>query len=509
MQKNLLEYLEATRLRHPNKIAFRDESKAITFESMYQKAKAIGTSLCKQEDPNQPIIVLIEKQITDILLCMGTLYSGCYYIPVGVDVPESRLRSILDLVDARLVLASDSMEAVARQLCPDRTVCTYSQLTSIPAPDDTALAERRRLQIDEDPAVVIFTSGSSGIPKGVLLPHRAIIDYIDVFTQTFDFSDREILGNQSPLDYVAALRDVYIPLRTGAETVLLDKRLFSSPLKLLEEINKHKITCLCWVAPALSLCADLNVFSSETLKTVDKVFFTGSSMPCKQLRYWQDHLPNALYVNHYGPTEITASCTYYVVDRKVDPTETLSIGVPFSNTGIVLLDENNLPVSEIGEYGEICVRGTCLALGYYKDPKKTAEIFVQNPANSIYRDLIYRTGDIGSYSSDRTLSFHGRKDSQIKHMGHRVELAEIETAAGAIDGVETVCCLYDDKTSKICLFYTGSALERRDILLRLRETLPKFMLPARIVQIDAFPYLPNGKISRQEVQRRYIDLDTM
>lgn len=229
-----------------------------------------------------------------------------------------------------------------------------------------------------------------------------------------------------------------------------------------------------------------------------KVCFSGSVMPCKYLKVWQQHLPDVLYVNQYGPTEATASCTYYVVENEVDDDTVLPIGVPYENYKITLLSEENAPVPH-GEIGEICVSGPILALGYYGNAEKTAESFMQNPLNSNYRDLIYKTGDLGSFDEDGILHFHGRKDRQIKHMGHRIELGEIEETAKQVENVLDCCALYNKPKEHLYLFYTGSATSK-DIVLHFRTVLPGFMSPRKFVNLDAMPTLPNGKIDMQTLK---------
>ena len=218
-------------------------------------------------------------------------------------------------------------------------------------------------------------------------------------------------------------------------------------------------------------------------------------MPNKYLNMWRKQLPNVQYANLYGPTEITDVCTAYIIDREFADDEDLPIGKACRNTGIILITDDNKE-AEQGEIGEICVRGRSLALGYFGDFSKSSEAFVQNPTNDKYRDIIYKTGDLGKYNDRGELLYLGRKDYQIKHMGHRIELGEIETAAGVVDGVETCACVYDDQKGRIVLFYSGPA---ESALIRevLATKLPDYMIPNIMKQIDCFPYNANGKIDRK------------
>ena len=221
-------------------------------------------------------------------------------------------------------------------------------------------------------------------------------------------------------------------------------------------------------------------------------------MPCKYLKIWQQNLPDVLYVNQYGPTEATASCTYYIVNEQVDDDTVLPIGEPYENYTVTLLNEDGT-ATKPGEIGEICVSGPILALGYYGNPEKTAESFIQNPLNQNYRELIYKTGDLGSFDPDGILEFHGRKDRQIKHMGHRIELGEIEETAKQVEGVLDCCSLYYKEKEQLYLFYTGEATSK-DIVIHFRKVLPGFMSPRKLINLEALPTLPNGKTDMQTLK---------
>ena len=231
--------------------------------------------------------------------------------------------------------------------------------------------------------------------------------------------------------------------------------------------------------------------------------FSGETMPCKVLNYWQKNLPDAQYVNLYGPTEITCNCTYYKVDRHFLDTDVLPIGIPFPNTDILLLDKNHL-VTDPDVTGEICVRGTSLALGYYQNPGKTAEVFCQNPCNNNYPERIYRTGDLGRRGTDGLYYFLSRKDDQIKHMGHRIELGEVEAVVSALPFIHAACCLYHEEKETIVLFYQSGEPCQQEIMKEGGKMLPKYMLPGRFVHFHSLPMTKNGKIDRTALKEDYL-----
>ena len=194
-------------------------------------------------------------------------------------------------------------------------------------------------------------------------------------------------------------------------------------------------------------------------------------------------------------------CCYYKVTRDFELDEVIPIGKPFDNTEILLLNEKNELAAE-GENGEICIRGTSVTLGYYKDAEKTSQAYVQNPLNTLYPEIIYRTGDLAKYNEHNELVFVSRKDYQIKHMGHRIELGEIEANVNRSDGIQTACCIYDKSTSKIVLYYTGE-IGKPALTKALKEYLPRYMMPNYIEKLEQMPLTPNGKLNRVFLKEKF------
>lgn len=499
MQNHILEYLEKSCGQLPHKTVYQDESRSVTFLEVMEQAKAIGSYLTRYTKPNCPVVIISDKSVLTPVLYLAVLYSGCFYVPVGKDLPTYRMELILQTVEAGVILVDHWCQSLAETLDTDGHVILAEEAVKTEI-DQKEILKRRQSALDTDPAYVIFTSGSTGKPKGVIQSHRALIDYIDVFAETFHIGQDECFGNQAPLDYIAAIRDIYLPLKTGASMVMIPKKLFSLPGQLFDYINQHNMTTLCWVVSAFCLCSGQNAFSHAALKTVKKVFFTGAVMPCKDLRVWQEQLPEALFVNHYGPTEITASCTYHIVEDLVNTDDVLPIGIPFKNTGVLILNGDNTE-AQPGDVGEICVKGSCLSLGYYKNQEKTTQVFIKNPLNSIYDEIIYKTGDIGYFDQEGILQFKGRKDSQIKHAGHRIELSEIEGTARMMDSIRECCCLYHEQKEQLWLFYTGEELDKRTVAVFLRERLPSYMIPRKFRELDQLPKQFNGKIDVNKLKQ--------
>ena len=224
-------------------------------------------------------------------------------------------------------------------------------------------------------------------------------------------------------------------------------------------------------------------------------------MPVKQLNMWRNSLPNAMFANLFGPTETTDICSYYIVDRKFKNDESIPIGKHCDNCNLIIVDKNNKEIKpdDTKSSGELLVRGSFLASGYYKNPKKTKEVFVQNPVNNNYNEIVYRTGDIVKYNEKGEIIYLSRKDYQIKHMGYRIELGEVEKNVYGIDEVVLCACVYDEKNEKIVLFYQGD-IDKDELATKLNQKLLPYMLPNVYVKLDKMPYNMNGKIDRKKLK---------
>ena len=368
--------------------------------------------------------------------------------------------------------------------------------------NEAVLNEIREQALDVDPLYGIFTSGSTGVPKGVVVGHRSVLDFIDCFTELFDITDKDVMGNQAPWDFDVSVKDIYSGLKTGATVQIIPKQLFSFPMKLIDYLIEREVTTLVWAVSALCIISTLNGFEYKVPDKIKKILFSGEAMPVKHLNIWRKYLPDVMYVNIYGPTEITCNCTYYIVDREFQPGDVLPMGKAFPNEKVFLLDEEDKLITEKNKNGELCVTGSALALGYYKNREQTAKVFVQNPLNDRYLEPMYRTGDLAYYNERGELCFATRKDFQIKHMGHRIELGEIEAAMDKVPEIVRSCCIFDTVKSKIVAFYEGD-IERRPLAKALGQYVPAFMVPNVFRQVESMPLTKNGKIDRKALTAMY------
>ena len=498
--KNVLEYLENSAKMFPSKIAAKDEKTQCTYSELLNRAKEVGTFLSEKIESRSPVVVFSEKSVEVLQLFMGIVYAGGFYVLLDPSFPTQRINQILTVLNAGIVLTTPDKRDKLEESGYKGSIVLFDDVKS--DIDENKLLQIRNNSIDTDPLYGIFTSGSTGVPKGVVICHRSVIDFIDVFTDTFGITDKDVMANQAPFDFDVSVKDIYSCLKTGATLIIIPKAYFMFPNNVIDMLEDNKVTTLVWAVSALCLLNRLHGLKYKVPSAIKKIMFSGEMMPIKQLNQWRAYYPDAMFVNLYGPTEITCNCTYYILDREFTEEDKLPMGYAFKNEKVFLLDDEDKEITEAGRSGEICVAGTALALGYYNNPENTAKAFTLNPLNSAYPEMIYRTGDLAYYGEDGMFYFAGRKDFQIKHMGHRIELEEIDSAINAICGVDRACTFFDTAKNKIVTFYVGEA-ERKEIIDAMKTKVPECMIPNVFMLVDEVPLTKNGKIDRNELKEIY------
>jgi len=490
----VLDYIEQSASLYPDKLAIICEDAKITYQDLIRYSKIIGTYIAHLKIFKKPIMIFMDKGIDTLIAFLGSVYAGCSYTLVNPDFPSTRVLDIASVLNSPLIITDDEHLEIAKSLFKDKVV-NIKDLKNNNI-DSEVLAEIHYNVIDYDPLYINFTSGSTGIPKGVAISHRSVIDFMREFTKIFGIDNADIIGNQAPFDFDVSVKDIYAAFFTGATLVIIPKSYFSAPAKLLDYIVAKNVTNLTWAVSALCLITTFHGLDYKVPTSVKRVIFSGEVMPLKHLHIWMEKLPDTMFVNVYGPTEITCNCTYHIIDRSRVYEDKIPAGKHFPNERVVLLDDDLKEITESHQKGLICVSGTALALGYYNNKIKTDEAFIKNPLVKEYPEMMYNTGDLGEYNEFGEIVFCGRKDFQIKYQGHRIELEEIERAMMKINGIIRVCVIFDEEKSKLYGFYIGD-MDKKDLHLKLKEILPIFMIPTKLIQVDTMPLTKNGKIDRK------------
>lgn len=495
MLKSIKDVLEQTTQKYKDKIIFSEMNFAITYQDFFNACNNGASFLLQKNLFKKNIMIFIDKSIHCLEAMFSCAFAGSIYTVIDVHSPVNRIQTIIDTLKPSAIIADDkSVES-----CQNFGIPVYSidELISYPACVDNLEVINNKI-IDTDPLYILFTSGSTGIPKGSVITHKSVISYAEVICETFGIDENTIFGSQTPFYFSMSILDVFATIFSGATLHIIPKMYFSFPVKLIEHLNQYKINTIYWVPTAMSIVANFKTFEVLLPKHLKTILFAGEVMPVKQLNVWRKYLPHALYANLFGPTEITDTGTYYIVDKDFLDHESLPIGVPFKNVDALVIKDNRL-VDE-NEVGELCFRGSFLGLGYYNNLDKTSEVFIQNPLEQNYPEIIYRTGDLVKYADDGNLLYLGRKDFQIKHMGYRIELGEIESNIIAIDGILSCACIYNTVENKIVLFYQSNTVNEEALLKMAQEKLVPYMVPNKIIKLDRMPINANGKIDRVKLK---------
>jgi D-alanine--poly(phosphoribitol) ligase subunit 1 len=503
MQIIAIEYFEKGALvKCPAKVAVIDQDRRYTFGEIGQFAKNCAALILKKRSTlRRPIPVFLPKSAQVIVANLGVLYSGNGYANLDVKSPPQRLKGMLDNLNAEVIITSAPYVAALRalEIPEDRLVLVEDAMVSETLFDNATLLKRLDAIIDTDPYCFIHTSGSTGIPKGVALNHRNTIDFVDWAFERLSLDGNEVMGSLAPIYFDAYTLEFCLCIAKGATWIVVPDQCAMFPVKLVEFVASNPINFIFWVPTIMVNIANQDLLAKVKLDRLTKVFFIGEVFPTKHLNYWRRHLPGAMFVNLYGPIEITVACTYFIVDREMSDDDKLPVGFPCRNTEILILNDQS-QLAKVDEPGEICVRGSSLALGYWNNPERTAKGFIQNPLNPHYPELIYRTGDLGYWNSRGEIMFLGRQDFQIKHLGYRIELGEIEHAVLQLAGMRNCCVVYNQNKKEITLFFEcDQQLSPAFIREKLSAALPKYMLPTVFNQMELLPRNPNGKIDRQKL----------
>jgi amino acid adenylation domain-containing protein len=501
MKINLIEFFIDTVGRYSDRIAIIDGERRLSFGELDVKVRRlanviVGVCQCK----NRPVAVFMPKSAEAAIADIAITCSGNVYMNLDVKNPAERLGNILALIQPEAVITTGKYKSIIEPITGNnvKVIDLDEQDECAQAPASEWFLNRNSDIIDTDPYCIINTSGSTGTPKGVVLNHKSFIDFMAQTFEEYDFTENDVIGSLSPVVFDIWSYEMCLLMGKGASIVVIPDTFSAFPVKILQLMQQHGVSYIFWVPTIMVNIANMGLLQQVPLPSLRLCWFAGEVFPTKQFNVWRRSLPQTTFANFYGPIEITLDCVYYTVEREIADDEPIPIGKPFRNTDILILDENNQNITEANKEGELCIRGTSLAMGYYNNPEKTAAAFVQNPLNHSYPETIYRTGDLVFINDRGEIVFKGRKDSLIKHMGYRIELGEIEhVIINTLKLVKNGCVVYNHQRKEITLYYEAeNELTAADFRKSIGNTLPKYMIPVVYHHLPELRRNTNGKIDR-------------
>ena len=502
MKINLVEFFVETVAQFPEQTAIIDGERKVSFAELDVLARrTAGVIIAGINCKNRPVAMFLPKSVEALQSDLAITYSGNVYMNLDVKNPVGRLRNIFALIKPAAVITNNRFKSIIEPIAAelDTVVINVDEITNeTPVLSQGDLLDRISNLIDTDPYCIINTSGSTGTPKGVVLNQKSFIDFMSQTFEEYKFTEKDVIGSLSPVVFDIWSYEMCLLMGKGACIVVIPDTYSAFPVKILQLMQRHSVSYIFWVPTIMVNIANMGLLEKVSLPSLRLCWFAGEVFPTKQFNVWRHSLPQTSFANFYGPIEITLDCVYFNINRDIADDEPIPIGKPFRNTDILILNENNQNVTEANVEGELCIRGTSLAMGYYNNPEKTAAAFVQNPLNHSYPEIIYRTGDL-VYINDRgEIVFKGRKDSLIKHMGYSIELGEIEhVIINTLKLVKNGCVVYNHQRKEITLYYEAeNEMSAADFRRAIGNAFPKYMIPV------VYHYLPelrrntNGKIDR-------------
>ena len=473
------------------------ENTTITYQELSTRVQEVSNWLLSNSVSRGDVVAIFNnKSITSYCIMLACLKIGATYTNIDPASTGQRLQKMLNTCNPVMLFVYEeiqtNIDVSAIQVIDyvkDSLKCN-DQYTYDEVPGDTI-------------AYLMFTSGSTGFPKAVAISHSSIINFISWSRTTIRTTNHDRFTGVNPMHFDNSVFDFYSSLFTGASLAPVPTALLKNPRSVVKLLNKVAPTIWFSVPSMLVYMLKMRSIATDDIGTIRMFVFGGEGFPKTQLRQlWQMYRHQSTFLNVYGPTEGTCICSSYEVsDSDIHDDSLLPLGKIAPNFDYVILDDK----SNVTSKGELCLIGDNLAKGYYNDNDRTKVSFQQNPRCTNIIQLMYRTGDIVSQDMDSVLHFHGRVDNQIKRMGHRIELEEIEVAIGSIPEVIESAVLYIDAEptdSKIVAYVSkNNAVE---VLPYLRKTLPYYMIPDEIIYVQMLPKNRSGKVDRLQLKKDYL-----
>ncbi|APG26933.1 hypothetical protein A7E78_03235 [Syntrophotalea acetylenivorans] len=496
----------------PAKVACTDGRRSITYAEVADLSNRLATLLKQYGVRRQDRVALcLNRSASFLPAVLGILKADAVYVPLDPNSPPERWQKIVAdcaptaiLCDSQTILplAETVKASIPRIFFAPRCELPLAGVEAAAAIEDVLASSMRAPPCSNEPddlAYVLYTSGSTGAPKGVMITHRNICNYIDWAVDYFAINSEDRLLGTAPFHFDMSTFDLWCPIKAGATLCLADKALTLFPEKLLGFMEAEQVTIWKGISSLLFYMDRAGVIAPGRIPTMSRVLFGGDALPTRTLIRWMEAFPDKSFFNVYGPTEATGiSLCYPVKNIPQEPGERIPIGRSCKGMKADLLDESLLPVPN-GTVGELCLTGPGLGKGYLNDTERTARVFFTVRVPGASAENWYHTGDLGLRREDGNIEFVGRKDQQVKVMGYRIELGEIEQALRAIDGVCEAAVVTADRGGMeelVAFVEDNGGTDHAFIMARLRDRLPGYMMPRRLLPLADIPRCGRGKINR-------------
>lgn len=420
MTTNILEYLEKTVSWLPLKRAFWDAGEEMTFSRLHAQARAVGCCLYRRGIRREPVAVFMGRGPKAAAAMLGAVYAGCWFVPLDAEMTASRIGGALQKVRPRIILCDEKTYAILEATPFSGCRLRFERAAEEPVLDAPLAAIRNR-QVDTDPVCILFPEGEN---RGVLTSHRAAIEAADGLGELLKCSSNTVFGSHTGFSSDRWLMEMLCTLKFGAGLCLIPRRGFQYPGRLVEYLNSQQINTVFWSTADLAAVSASHALDRVIPRHLHTVAFSGQPMTPRQLLCWQEALPKARFFRLYGPAEAAGPCCWCEVGRNRRPEDGMLLGRPFPNTGIVLLNDSGSEALP-GMEGEICIRGSRLSPGYFRDPELTEQRFIKNPLNPDTPETLFRTGDLGRYNFRGELEYVGQTEAEVCC---RIDLAELQAA---------------------------------------------------------------------------------
>ncbi|HTS75799.1 MAG TPA: amino acid adenylation domain-containing protein [Bryobacteraceae bacterium] len=518
MTRRLQHFLTQQADRRPECPAVVFQNRAITYAALDQLsnrlARALKNAGCGHGDR---VALLLPKSEKAIIAIFAALKADCAYVPLDPASPPARLARLIHVCDPRAVLVSEGTAPLFAQIAASGEIPAQTRTGSL---DDGVPAQFTWSEIqsessapldsrnsDSDAAHILFTSGSTGTPKGVVITHSNVIHFIDWALGYFGTQPGDRISAHPPLHFDLSTFDIYGTIAAGAELHLLSPEMSVLPHRLADFIRSSRLTQWFSVPSILHHVAKADALRPNDFPALERLLWCGEKFPTPALVYWMRHLPHVRFYNLYGPTEATIASSYYHVEyRPHHETDEIPIGHACAGEKLLVLDDRLEPTPP-DEPGHLYISGVGLSPGYWRDPEKTADVFIEHNG-----ERIYKTGDLARVASDGLVYLLGRADTQIKSRGYRIELGEIESAVHAVSGIRDAAVVAVDTggfegVTICCAFVAqlGREVSAPGLRRALARTLPAYMLPSRWLELDHLPLNGNGKVARTALKQRFLE----